>query len=171
MRIRGLLVLGLLLLTSSFGFQGSSALAQEEPAKAPEQAPPSGQQNYLSLMPCSPDELKFVVMKDGTADYQQIPQFVEEPPRPIEEVRPIYPRKLLKKKIEGTVVLRVVVCEDGTIDPRTQMMKVLRATNDKFVRAAIEAAKATRMTIPRFDGKPVKTFFTFTYRFKLSKEE
>lgn len=96
-------------------------------------------------------------------------QFVifEEPPVPVKQVIPRYPKMLKKSRIEGDVVLRVEVFADGTVGA-VEVVKSLMAGEGGFDEAAIEAVKKWEFTPAKTGGKPVACWVTFPLSFSLN---
>lgn len=88
-----------------------------------------------------------------------------EPPVPIRKIDPIYPEAARRLRIEGVVILELVVKKDGTVGD----IKVLRSLNPLLDQAAIEAARQWRFKPGRVNGRPVDAFFVLTVRFNLSQ--
>ena len=73
---------------------------------------------------------------------------------PIVKVAPIYPRRALKERIEGHVLLEFVVTETGDVRDAV----VLEAKpNGVFEQAALKAAAKFKYKPRTVDGKPVET--------------
>jgi len=75
-----------------------------------------------------------------------------------------YPREARKKEIEGKVIVKFIVNEDGTVSDVT-VLKCIGGGCD-------EAAMRVIKYMPRWkpgtkDGKPVKVYFTLPIHFKL----
>ncbi|MGE0462144.1 MAG: TonB family protein [Vicinamibacterales bacterium] len=87
-------------------------------------------------------------------------------PRVLHEVKPEYTKEALDAKIQGQVVLRVVVEADGSVG-RVSVVESLDDTHG-LDRAAAEAASLWRFEPGRKDGKPVPVSveleFVFTLR-------
>ncbi len=80
------------------------------------------------------------------------------------EVKPVYPRDLLKKRVEGQVVVTCLVGTDG----RPSDVRVATPSNPALDKAAVKALQAWRFTPGTKDGRPVPVRvdveFTFTAR-------
>lgn len=92
----------------------------------------------------------------GIADYY------EEPPVPVREVRPIYPRFAADAGITGTVLLHVLVGADG----RVEEVRVL-ASVPVLNEAAIEAARHWVFRPARVSGRPVRVWVALPISFRL----
>jgi TonB family protein len=64
---------------------------------------------------------------------------------------PVYPARALRNRIEGRVVVRLIVDENGNVGSA----RVLEATNPEFADAALEAAKRWLFTPALYSGRPV----------------
>jgi periplasmic protein TonB len=75
----------------------------------------------------------------------------------------VYPDKAVRKNIQGTVVLKFIVCNDGTV------CNLEAITGPEILRkAAIEAFKNTPQWIPAVqDGRKVKSYKSQPIIFKL----
>jgi len=90
---------------------------------------------------------------------------VDDPPKPITQIMPLYPMKARMKGIEGKVIFEVVVQADGTISNI-----VVRASEpgDLFVASAMNAIKKWRFKPGTRNGKPVATRVIIPLRFSLT---
>jgi TonB family protein len=90
------------------------------------------------------------------------PDKVDEPPRAVEMVMPIYPEAALKQRVRGVVVLKVLVSQTGLpLDIRVQ-----QGARDDLNKAAVEAAKQWRFEPAVKNGKPVRTYTTIRFPFE-----
>lgn len=80
----------------------------------------------------------------GTYDISK----VTEPPRPVFQARPQYPAELRKAKISGEGVTLFIVATDGTVKDAM----VVRATDERFGAAAVEAVRKWRFTPAKLNG-------------------
>jgi TonB family protein len=87
-------------------------------------------------------------------------------PRKIAGPEPLYPEAARRARIQGVVVLEVVVRTTGEADN----VKVLRGLPLGLTEAAVEAVKQWRYEPSRLDGEPVDVLFVVTVRFNLSSE-
>ena len=69
---------------------------------------------------------------------------------PIKQTPPIYPKKLLRKGVEGCAMLKFTVNEQG----RTENVEVEWSTNPEFNQSAIESAKKYEYSPPLIAGVP-----------------
>jgi TonB family protein len=86
-------------------------------------------------------------------------------PRPIYEEKPQYTAAAMNAKIEGTVLLAVVVEADGTVGSVeiTRSLDTVYGLDD----AAVYAARQWRFEPGRVDGKPVPVEVTLEFTFTL----
>ncbi len=86
----------------------------------------------------------------------------------VHRVRPVYPEKAKKRRIEGKVIFQIVIREDGTVGE----VKVLKepAADLGFREAAVAAVKQWRYRPATKDGKPVPVYFTVVVKFRLDEE-
>ena len=89
---------------------------------------------------------------------------LDEPPRPIMRMNPIYPRGARQRGIEGFVEVLFTITAEG----RVTDLRVLRSDpGDVFVEATLEAVRRWRFTSPRKDGRPVNMRARQIVRFEL----
>ena len=78
---------------------------------------------------------------------------LEDPPRPITRVAPLYPDRERRNSVKGRVVVVFVVNHEGkVVDPRIE-----RSSNSSFDRPALNAIKKWRFTPGIKDGRKVRT--------------
>nr|HDM59044.1 energy transducer TonB [Bacillota bacterium] len=89
---------------------------------------------------------------------------VDQPPRPLVKVPPLYPLSARAKGIEGNVVLVFVVQADGSVSD----IEVEESFPGKiFVDAALRAVRQWRFKPGTKDGQPVATRVRLPVRFQL----
>lgn len=88
-------------------------------------------------------------------------------PIKIEEfaVQPEYPELARQARLEGTVILQVVIQKDGSVS-EPQILRVDKS-NLGFEQAAIEAVTKWRYTPAEQNGKPVAVYLTVNVQFSL----
>lgn len=86
-------------------------------------------------------------------------------PKRLNSVKINYPKNLLKRGIQGTVVLVVVIDENGFLS----VEKVEKSDYAEFAEQAIYAAQKLRYEPPTINGKPVKARFTLPIPFRILK--
>jgi protein TonB len=90
---------------------------------------------------------------------------LDEPPQPLVQVQPEYPEKAKKAKLEGRVLVAVVVDENGDVIEAS----IHLSTNPIFNEAALEAAKKMKFKPGRLKDKPVKVKVLIPFVFNLKK--
>ncbi|MFC1672001.1 energy transducer TonB [Planctomycetota bacterium] len=91
---------------------------------------------------------------------------LDEYPRPLVRVRPVYPHHARQKGIEGFAELVFVISPEG----RVSNPHVIRSEPATIFDAAAKAAVTRwRFSPPQKDGKPVATYAKQTIRFELAK--
>ena len=88
---------------------------------------------------------------------------VIKPPQLLKKVKPIYPEEARKARIQGVVVLRVWVNEEGIVE-KTMVMK---SENSMLSKPAIDAVKQWKYEVLQLEGKPTPVVFNVTVAFKL----
>lgn len=88
-------------------------------------------------------------------------------PKVVSEVKPEYTPEAMKARIEGTVMMTVVVRTDGT--PGDIEVTKSLDTNYGLDKAAVTALSQWRFEPGRKDGKPVPVRVTVEMRFTLKK--
>jgi TonB family protein len=86
------------------------------------------------------------------------------PPRPLKRVEPEYTDEARDAKLEGVVVVYVVIGEDG----RAHNIRVVRSLGKGLDEKAIEAVEQWEFEPGEKDGKPVKVGATIEINFKLN---
>lgn len=101
------------------------------------------------------DQVKQLVFEIGELD---------EPPRPLARLDPIYPPQARMRKTEGVVVVEFVVAADGSV---RDMVVVSSQPGDVFTSAAIRAIERWRFTPGTRGGEAVATRVRQKVDFKL----
>ena len=86
------------------------------------------------------------------------------PPRPLKRVEPEYTDEARDAKLEGVVVVYVVIEEDG----RAHNIRVIRSLGKGLDEKAIEAVEQWEFEPGKKDGKPVKVEATIEINFRLN---
>ena len=100
--------------------------------------------------------------------YDELNDVVEESdesslPNPISRDPPIYPEKLRNNRVEGLVIVKFIVDEDGNVvDP-----KIESSTHTGFNQSAIDAIEKWKFTPGISKGQVVKTTMRIPFRFDL----
>lgn len=89
------------------------------------------------------------------------------PPRAVEKAAPTYPEEARKIRLQGVVIVQVVIEKDGSVS-RTRILKGLHPTLDE---AAVEAIRQWRFEPALLDGEPVAVQYHLTINFRLDSEE
>jgi len=87
----------------------------------------------------------------------------EQPPEVVRQFQPDYPSDALNKKQEGTVWINILVGETGEVVEA----KVAKSEAEIFDASAIECAKRWTFKPALLKGRPVATWVTVPFRFKL----
>lgn len=88
----------------------------------------------------------------------------QDQPELKKQVNPEYPTILKEAGIEGTVWLKVVIDEKGTV----AKADTIKSDHPGFAEAALKAVRQWEFAPARKDGKPIKAEVTIPFRFKLS---
>ncbi|HXV62900.1 MAG TPA: energy transducer TonB [Vicinamibacteria bacterium] len=86
-----------------------------------------------------------------------------EPPIVIRRVEPAYTNEALRKRIEGEVVLEVIILKDGTVGS----VGLIESLDPELDRSAIEAVRKWRFLPGKFRGQPVDVIAEVVVDFKL----
>ena len=93
--------------------------------------------------------------------------FYEEPPVPVKQVAPRYPRFIKKQGIEGQVWLNVEVLKNGSVG-RIEVLKSLNAGKNGLDQAAMKAVKKWKFEPAKNGGKPITVWVKFPLTFSLN---
>lgn len=85
------------------------------------------------------------------------------PPVVIRRVEPAYTNEALQRKIEGSVVLEIVILEDGTVGTA----RVVRSLDPGLDQNAIAAAKQWKFVPGKLNGQPVAVIAELVVDFRL----
>jgi len=86
-----------------------------------------------------------------------------KPPKLLEKVNPVYPEEARKNKIQGVVVLRVRVDEQG----RVEQTMLIKSESSLLNKPAMDAVKQWKYEVLNLKGKPTPVVFNVTISFKL----
>ena len=112
----------------------------------------------------------------GTGDLPGIPPIIQKLPPPIfkaavrdprfaRDFQPDYPSSLLRREIEGSATIRVLVGTDG----RVRQANVVSATHPEFGQAAVkQALRAWRFKPATRGGQPVEDWVTLPVSFVIT---
>jgi protein TonB len=84
------------------------------------------------------------------------------PPRKVVDVRPEYPQDARDAKIQGVVILEIVIAEDGGVI-ETHILRSIPALDQ----AAIDAVSQWKFEPTLLNGEPVEVEITVTVNFSL----
>lgn len=104
-------------------------------------------------------------LRDDDADSLPTPTeeyLVSQMPKVISEVRPVYPQEARDKKIEGKVVMDILVDQKGVVRQATVV-----EGEDIFRKGAIEAMRMFKFKAAEVDGRAVAVKIRYTLRFLL----
>ncbi len=124
-------------------------------------APSKNKKNFSKILR-SPDEadkkIKMLFEKDI------VYRFGEVNPKPVITKRknPYYPDIARKKQIEGTVVITIIIDENGDVI-YTDVYKSIPLLNEP----TIEAAKQCKFKPAEYNGKKVKVWMNIPFKFSL----
>ncbi len=86
-----------------------------------------------------------------------------KPPKLLKKVAPIYPEEARKARIQGVVVLRVRVDEQG----RVEQTMVIKSESSLLNKPAIDAVKQWKYEVLNLKGEPTPVVFNVFVTFKL----
>lgn len=89
------------------------------------------------------------------------------PPRALSSPAPQYPEAAREEKVEGVVIVQVVIEKDGTVS----QTRVLKGLHPELDRASREAISTWTFEPARLDGEPVSVFYNMTIRYRLDEEK
>ena len=84
------------------------------------------------------------------------------PPRKIVDAKPIYPEEAKAARIQGVVILDIIIGEDGSVEDAS----VLRSIPE-LDQAAVDAVLQWRYASTPLNGEPVEVEMTVTINFSL----
>ena len=84
-------------------------------------------------------------------------------PRRLDKTVVSYPKQMLKRGIEGSVKLRILIDSTGVVS----IESVISATNSYFEKVALNAVEKFLYEAPLRNGKPVKARFVLEVPFKI----
>jgi protein TonB len=86
----------------------------------------------------------------------------DQPPRPVKKTQPVYPQDAFVKKIEGTVVLEILIDSTGRV-ARSRVVNSIPALDQ----AAMECVKQWLFTPAIKNGRPVTTLANAPINFRI----
>ena len=91
-------------------------------------------------------------------------QELDQPPRVLERVRPVYPEEARQRRLEGRALLEVLVEVDGTVSE----VRLVKSVGDEAMdRASIEAVRQWLFAPPIVAGRVVRARVVITVNFSL----
>ena len=85
-------------------------------------------------------------------------------PKVLLEVKPEYTRAAMREKVQGAVLVEIVVAADGTVTDG----RVLKALHPDLDASALRAAKAWRFSSPTVHGQPAAMVVMIELTFRLT---
>jgi protein TonB len=108
-----------------------------------------------SLLGNADGAMKNLVMTDRAVD---------QPPKPMQRIKPSYPPRARAKGVTGHVVFKLLIDESGAVED----LKVVEATPEGvFEEAAAEAVRRWRFSPGRYQGKAVRIWSRLKVNFQL----
>ncbi len=89
------------------------------------------------------------------------------PPRATNKTMPAYPEAARKERIEGVVIVQVVIDEEGRISDA----EVLKGLSHGLSESAVESVKNWRFEPALLDGEPVAVRYNLTINFRLDPDQ
>ncbi|MGC8771677.1 MAG: energy transducer TonB [Brevinematia bacterium] len=89
---------------------------------------------------------------------------VEELPSPLSKISPVYPEEARRLGIEGAVVLKIYINEDGSVED----VEIVKSPNELLSIASKKAIMSVKFKPAKAAGKTVPVCMELTLRFKLS---
>jgi TonB family protein len=83
-------------------------------------------------------------------------------PEKLKDVRPVYPKEAQDARVQGVVILEIVIGTDGKV----QDAKILRSI-PLFDQAALDAVRQWEYSVTQLNGTPVPVIMTVTVNFRL----
>lgn len=123
----------------------------------------SGKAGFGAGAPGGPNELSPSILKTPDSPKSNTTRDVDSKPVLLNSVRPAYTEVARKNKTQGTVVLRVLVDETGTV----KTIRVLSGLPDGLNEQAIEAAKKAKFKPALKDARAVEYWINLSITFAL----
>jgi protein TonB len=144
----------------------SGRTKRQSPAKEPGNgsASPSGSNSAENFPGAASRFFSSGVSEGGVDNGVHDVSLVDEKPSVLRRIKPEYPEKARKMRIDGTVVVRLVVDAEGL---PTDCAVHTASPMEYFEDAALEAARKTRFLPGRLKGRPVRTLVLLPFDFRL----
>jgi protein TonB len=114
----------------------------------------------LALAPAAPAAPSLAAVGERTYEYGQ----VDQGPRLVRQVPPVYPLRARRKNVHGTVQVRFLVERDGTV---SRASVVAADPPGLFDQAALDAVRQWRFSPGNIKGSAVRTWVRVPIAFKL----
>ena len=88
---------------------------------------------------------------------------LDQPPRRVKTVLPVYPPELRRMRINGVVSLILIIDTNGT----ASVEKVISSSAREFTQPAIDAVEQCLFETPTKDGKPVRARYKIDIPFRI----
>ena len=88
-------------------------------------------------------------------------------PEVVKQVQPDYPDEAMKKRLEGTVWLQLLVGEEGKVTE----VKVQKSDAEVFNKAATDAGMQWLFKPASVNGKPIQVWVSVPFKFKLADKK
>ncbi|NLG15988.1 MAG: TonB-dependent receptor [Fibrobacter sp.] len=129
----------------------------------------TGQQQSAGALIEEPEESAIDIEIDAEgapdssiSDEDSLPA-IDKMPQQISFIKAEYPDDLVKKGVEGTVILELLVNENGDVDS----VSVVRGLEPRLDKSAASASKQFKFTPAVAEGEPVAVLLQYEYRFSL----
>ncbi len=96
---------------------------------------------------------------DQPADFYRF----DAPPTLVESVLPDYPADARAERVEGSVLVKVLVDVDGSVFSTA----VLRSSDQRFESAALDAVSQWKFTPAELESKPTRAYVAIPVKFEL----
>lgn len=154
-------------------------IEEPEPPPEPEEPPPPLDtppppldltQLELALNPGIGDAMAgsfgfggFAVQPDAVAEMNLFEvEDLDEPPRPLRQVRMEVPARFRQERISGLVRVEIAIDEEG----HTEVLGIVESSDPALEQPAREAAAQWKWTPPRRNGEPVRARYVFPIGFR-----
>jgi TonB family protein len=87
----------------------------------------------------------------------------DTPPTLLTELRPEYPAEAKHAGLEGSVLVKVLVGEDGTVESAS----ILKSSDIVFESSALDAASRCQFKPAKFEGDPTRSYVAIPIHYRL----
>ena len=112
----------------------------------------------------SPGQKKVIATPDSATAADSIPP-IEKMPQLVQFVKATYPPDLIKRGVEGAVVLDLIVSDSGRVDSAA----VVKGVHPFLDSAALDASRQFVFTPAMAAGKPVPVLMEYAYHFTIDE--